>query len=61
MRRKAGQATFKPIAAAVTDSDGDFSLKLRARRTSRYVASVALQPPCAASTSDSEKVRVKKR
>lgn len=59
-RRRPGGPAFKPFAADTTDGGGGFSLKVKAKRTFLYMASVDPTNACGADDSDAIKVKVRR-
>jgi FG-GAP repeat len=59
-RAKRGGSGFTPFAGVTTDGSGAFSLKVKAKRTFRYMAHVDATSTCGAADSSSLKVKVKK-
>jgi hypothetical protein len=60
-RKKPSQSTFTTIEQVQTDAQGNFSTKLKAKKTYEYRAQVVVTPGCGGQVSDTEKVKVKKK
>jgi hypothetical protein len=60
-RKKPGQTTFTTFLLLQSDAQGSFSTRLKVRKTFEYRAQVPETATCAGQTSNTEKVKVKKR
>jgi len=60
-RRRPGRARFSTFARRRTDSDGDFAVRFRPRRTLVYRARVGQSERCLGAVSDSERIEVLRR
>jgi hypothetical protein len=59
-RKKPSQAAFTTVEQLHTDAAGSFSARKKVKKTFQYRAQVAETATCAAGTSNTEKVKVKK-
>jgi hypothetical protein len=60
-RKKPSQEAFATFAQVQSDAEGDFSLKRKVKKTYEFRALLPETASCLTSTSESEKVKVKKR
>ena len=60
-RKRPGKPTFKTVQQLQTDAGGNFSARKKVKKTFQYRAQVAETATCANGTSNTEKVKVKKR
>jgi hypothetical protein len=60
-RKRPSQAAFATVEQLQTDVDGSFSTRKRVKKTFEYRAQVSETATCAGQTSNTEKVKVKKK